>query len=297
MQDLIHQDLISSEGIFQEKELKKITSVSGGCIHKSWCIELLDGKKFFAKTTSNKDFPMLKFEANCLKQLKKYSNEEYLKVPEIIKIKQFRKNSILLLNWINLDRGDQTKLGKGLAYMHKASFEKHLKKFGWADDGFIGINIQKGGWNDNWGVYFVNFRLQPQLALAFENGFINQNYKKYLPNFINFLNKNEPNACLVHGDLWSGNSATSKSSEGIIFDPASYWADREVDIAMTRLFGGFSKDFYSGYNSIWKLSSTAEERIDIYNLYHIINHANIFKGNYINQTITLLNKVINQVKD
>ena len=297
MFELTHDDLISPEGIFQETELRKVIPVSGGCIHQSWCIELLSGEKFFAKTTSKENFLMLKFEANCLKTLKEFINEEYLIIPEPITIKSIKNHSILLLPWLKLNTGDEICLGKGLALMHQASTTKNIKSFGWEMDGFIGTSSQKGGWHQNWGFYFVNYRLKPQLDLASKKGIINFDYTKSLTSLINFLNQHNPEPSLVHGDLWSGNKSISNNGRGIIFDPASYWADREVDIAMSRLFGGFSEKFYSGYNSIWKLSNSSAKRINIYNLYHILNHANIFGGNYIQQSISLLNKIIFEVNN
>ena len=291
MEHLIRQDLIGPEGLFKETEIKNIFSVSGGCIHKSWHIELLDGRNFFVKTASSENFPMLKFEADCLKILSDFNDNEFIKIPSPIHIRKFKDNSILLLPWLELKNGDQTNLGKGLALIHKISKEKNIPRFGWNDDGFIGMNLQKGGWGDNWGEYFINFRLKPQFEIAIKHKVLDFEFNEFLPRLINTINIDNPSPSIVHGDLWSGNSGIISNEKGAIFDPASYWADREVDIAMTKLFGGFSSEFYSGYNKVWKLSSSMNERIDIYNLYHIINHANLFGGSYIEQTVKLINTI------
>ena len=108
---------------------------------------------------------------------------------------------------------------------------------------------------------------------------------------INFLEMHNPKPSLVHGDLWRGNAAIDRRGNGVIFDPAVWWADREVDISMTTLFGGFSEDFYKGYEEIWKLPSSYKERIEIYNLYHLLNHANMFGGTYEQQSLNTLKKI------
>ena len=107
------------------------------------------------------------------------------------------------------------------------------------------------------------------------------------------LDQHNPNPALVHGDLWSGNASIQSNGKAVIFDPAVWWADREVDLAMTRLFGGFSNEFYVGYESIFPIEESAKKRIDIYNLYHLLNHANIFGGSYKNQCLSSLKKLSN----
>ena len=291
MEEILLEELISLEGPLPGAKIKRTSSVYGGCIHKAWYIELDDGQEFFAKTGPSVALNMLEFESECLKALCEFASSSLLVIPKPFVVKQLKSNSILLMPWLNLNHGNQLLLGKGLASLHKASSTKDLQQFGWDKNGFIGSAIQKGGWDTNWGKYFVNMRLVPQLKIAQKWGLNKSFYEDLIEQLIPFLNKHEPQPSLVHGDLWSGNSATCKSSKGIIFDPACYWADREVDIAMTRLFGGFSKDFYSGYNSVWKLPACSKNRVDIYNLYHILNHANIFGGSYINQCLSLIKSI------
>ena len=121
MENFIRQKLTSSSGIFPGSEIKKINSVSGGCIHKSWKIELVDDRKFFAKTASNKLFRILKFEADSLHELNKFAYEAYINIPKPITLRCFKNFAILILPWLNLENGDQTNLGKGLAILHKDS--------------------------------------------------------------------------------------------------------------------------------------------------------------------------------
>ena len=212
-------------------------------------------------------------------------------MPEPLGIKQYKTGSILLLPWLNLKNGNQETLGKGLAWLHKKSSENNPSQYGWSADGFIGSTPQAKGWNKNWGDYFVKLRLIPQIKIASNWGLKLSNYKKLLLKLIEYLNNYQPLPSLVHGDLWGGNSSIDSKGRGVIYDPATYWADREVDIAMTKLFGGFTTEFYKGYESIWQLNNSYKSRIKIYNLYHILNHANIFRGSYMEQSISLMKEI------
>ena len=291
MKDILLQDLTSQDGPLFGEKIISISSVSGGCIHEAWHIRTELGKQFFVKTNSSKAFSRLEFEADCLNALGEFADEHLLLIPKPLALKQFTSNSVLLLPWLNLINGDQSNLGEGLASLHKASNSQNPKKFGWAKDGFIGSEIQKGGWEADWGECFVNLRLLPQLKNASKWGLHSSTYEKLIVKIIPFLNEHNPQPSLVHGDLWSGNSGIQINGKGVMFDPASWWADREVDIAMTKLFGGFSDSFYQGYNKIWKIEKGSEKRRDVYNLYHIINHANIFGDSYIGQCLALIKKL------
>tara|TARA_Y100001968_G_scaffold3933_1_gene3446 strand:- start:365 stop:1258 length:894 start_codon:yes stop_codon:yes gene_type:complete len=295
MEDTLLKTLTSEEGPIPGEKIIEISSISGGCIHKAWHIELKNGQQLFAKTSPPEAFPMLKFEAECLKKLKEFANKDLLLIPEPLAIKKLKNHSILLLPWLKLNNSHQKILGQGLAYLHKTSTANNPKKFGWATDGFIGREIQKGGWENNWGKCFANLRLLPQFQKASSWGLNSNQYKKIIAELIPFLNQHQPEPSLVHGDLWIGNCAINQNSKGVLFDPASWWADREVDIAMTKLFGGFSDEFYQGYKEIWELPKSSGNRTNIYNLYHLINHANMFGGSYKNQSLSLLKTISEQL--
>ena len=123
----------------------------------------------------------------------------------------------------------------------------------------------------------------PQLSILKSNIVDQETINKIKEKIKSELLNHQPTNVLVHGDLWSGNAGMDKSGKGVIFDPASWWADNEVDIAMTRLFGGFEKEFYEEYHRIFPIKKNFENRIIIYNFYHILNHANMFGGSYLNQ--------------
>ena len=188
---------------------------------------------------------------------------------------------------------DQKKLGKGLGEMHLKSAESNPKMFGFPVEGFIGTTDQKKGWEDNWIDCFLNLRIIPQLLILnpkiLEKETINKLKEKIKLELLN----HKPINVLVHGDLWSGNAGMEKSGKGVIFDPASWWADNEVDIAMTKLFGGFRKEFYEEYHKIFPIKKGFEKRIIIYNFYHILNHANMFGGSYFNHVKNYVKAILN----
>ena len=280
MEELIKKALSNSNKISKDSLIEKIIPVGGGCIHKAWCIHFQNRKKIFAKSNHIDNINMFKFERECLKNLKRFSKETHICVPESIDLIHYQNISILLLEWIDIKQSQQNFLGKGLALLHKASSEWNQKNFGWEEDGFIGSNTQVSGWKSNWGEFFVNYRLKPQLSQAKTWGVRVDEYEDVLIKLTSYLNDHDPKSSIVHGDLWSGNCGTTKNGLGTLYDPASYWADREVDISMTKLFGGFNREFYKGYEEIWPLDKFSKDRTDIYNLYHLLNHANMFGGPY-----------------
>ena len=280
MEDLIKKALSSSNKLEKNYLIDKINPVGGGCIHDAWCVQFQNGRKIFAKSSHIDNINMFKFERECLSALRRYANESYITIPKPIDLLSYTNLSILLMEWIEIKQSQPNLLGKGLALLHRESTLENNRNFGWEEDGFIGSNNQKSGWDDDWGNFFVNYRLRPQLIKAANWGLKAEDYEDILIYLSSYLNAHNPRVSLVHGDLWSGNCGRTQSGLGILYDPACYWGDREVDIAMTKLFGSFNKDFYKGYEDIWPLDHSVKDRTDIYNLYHLLNHANIFGGSY-----------------
>jgi len=227
---------------------------------------------------------------NLIKENLLKSNNNYLKIPEIISV---NKNEIQMKN---IETSFENKnlienLALGLAKLH----EQKNRFYGLEYDNYIGLNPQKNIISNNWGEFFTKFRLAYQISLIkdkeikqdFEN-FLDENLKK----IEKFLNETTSYASLVHGDLWSGNVLFSKDDVYLI-DPAVYYADREVDIAMTELFGGFNNTFYEIYNTYLPLSKSYNIKKIIYNLYHYLNHYNLFGNSYLNSCVSSL-KFINE---
>jgi len=270
---------------------KSIEQVHGGDIHNAWRIEFSNKKLFLKRNIRNKKF--LEFEKYCLQNLRKYINQENLVIPEVIAYKNIKNIEILLIEWIDMHNFDQKKLGKGLGELHLKSAESNPKMFGFPVEGFIGTTDQKKGLEDNWIDCFLNLRIIPQLLSLKSRILDKETINKVKEKIKSELLNHKPINALVHGDLWSGNAGMDKNGKGVIFDPASWWADNEVDIAMTKLFGGFRKEFYEEYHRIFPIKNGFEKRIIIYNFYHILNHANMFGGGYLNQVEDYVKAILN----
>ena len=270
---------------------KSIEQVHGGDIHSSWKIEFANKKVFLKRNEKEKKY--LEFEKYCLKNLRKYINKKNLVVPEVFAYQNINNIEILLLEWIDMENLDQKNLGKGLGEMHLNSTESNPTIFGYPVEGYIGMTDQKKGWEKNWIDCFLKLRIMPQLSILKSNILDKETINKVKLKIKSELISHQPTNSLVHGDLWSGNVGIEKSGRGVIFDPACFWADNEVDIAMTRLFGGFRKEFYEEYHKIFPIKKGFENRIIIYNFYHILNHANMFGGSYLNQVKNYVKAILN----
>ena len=269
---------------------KSIEQVNGGDIHSAWKIEFANRKIFLKRNNREKKF--LEFEKYCLQNLKNYINPKYLIVPEVIAYKNIENIEILLIEWIDMKNFDQKNLGKGLGEIHLNSSQSSPKNYGYPVEGFIGLTNQKKGWENNWIDCFLNLRIIPQLSMLKSNFLDKEIIKRVKEKIKSELLNHEPINTLVHGDLWSGNIGVDENGKGVIFDPASWWADNEVDIAMTKLFGGFRKEFYEEYHKIFPIRKGFEKRIVIYNFYHILNHANMFGGSYFYQVKSYIKSIL-----
>tara|TARA_B100000287_G_scaffold384768_1_gene391502 strand:- start:203 stop:1081 length:879 start_codon:yes stop_codon:yes gene_type:complete len=290
MENLSHIEVSEICNQLGKSSPKNIRQVLGGDIHESWQIEF-ENKKFFLKRNKRKkDF--LKFEEYCLRNLQENITEEVLIVPKVISYLKVKNVELLLMDWIDMQNGDQKKLGEGLGKMHLKSAESNPKKFGYPVTGYIGITDQNKGWEKNWIDCFINLRIKPQLSILKDPSLDIKTKDKIHEKIKLELTKHKPINTLIHGDLWYGNVGIDKEGKGVIFDPACWWADSEVDIAMTRLFGGFKKEFYEEYHKIIPIKKGLEKRIIIYNFYHILNHANMFGGSYSHQVQDYVKKII-----
>ena len=269
---------------------KSIKQVFGGDIHTSWKIEF-QNTNYFLKRNERK-IRFLKFEESCLNNLQKYINYENLVIPQTILYLEVNNVELLLMKWIDMNNSDQQKLGRGLGEMHIESNKFNPKSFGYSTQGFIGTTSQIEGWEKNWTKCFINLRIEPQLNLLGKN-FVNHDIKNKIKSKIESeLCDHIAHNSLVHGDLWAGNIGVTELNKGVIFDPASWWADCEVDIAMTRLFGNFQNEFYENYYKIIPIKKGYKKRTTIYNFYHILNHANMFGGSYRNQVKNYIQNIL-----
>jgi fructosamine-3-kinase len=273
--------------------LRNSSPVSGGNINAAYRLEGADNTRYFLKLNDARHHPMFIAEATGLDTLFATNT---LRVPQAIAHGIAGENSYLILEYLGLGRhGNATLLGEQLAALHRYSSEQ----FGFAQDNFIGSTPQPNATNVNWIELWKEQRLGFQLHLAAQNGYGGQLQSlgaKLLDALPTFFVGYTPQPSLLHGDLWSGNHAFLADGTPAIFDPAVYYGDRECDIAMTELFGGYPSDFYAAYQTAWPLDSGYKSRRELYNLYHILNHANLFGEGYVRQTIQMMLKLLAQVK-
>lgn len=263
----------------------KATAVGGGDISAAWRIETQDGSVFL-KTGSTDAFEMFAAEAEGLSELKA---ARAVRVPEVLAVGQCAGDAFLALEWLVLEPPDtrsERLLGEQLAMMHRTVKDR----FGWHRDNTIGRTPQHNNWSDDWAGFFGTHRLGFQLTLAKKNGFSGELQKegaRLLTRLPSYFEGHSLVPSLLHGDLWGGNWSSCQGLP-VIFDPAVYFGDRETDLAMTRLFGGFDTAFYSAYESAWPLQPGSRARTDLYQLYHVLNHLNLFGGGYLSRAIGLM---------
>ena len=236
----------------------------GGCIHE--CYRTSAG---FLKTNKPGFADAFAAEADGLEALRRAG----LRAPAPLAHGVEEDRAFLLMELLDLSpRGDFAALGRMLAHAHRIPGPR----FGWQRDNYIGATPQQNGWSDSWADFWWTRRMAPQLALATEKGFV----LKAPP--LELLQQHEPQPSLLHGDLWSGNVGFTRDGPAV-FDPAVYYGDREADLAMTELFGGFPPAFYAAYDEAFPRDEGYARRKPLYNLYHLLNHLNLFGGGYLAQ--------------
>ena len=285
-------------------------SVSGGCIHQAWCLRMADGGRLFAKTNHSTCLALLEAEADGLQALQtvarkipaKQDAATTLVIPAPLALAVVGDQAVLVLEWLELGSGAGSKtsdgakqwraFGQALAALHRHSLETASSGYGWNRDNYIGAGAQPNGWCSDWGRFFVERRLTPQLDWLNRNGAALRGSDELLRRVPDWLAGHDTQPCLVHGDLWSGNAALTRDGANALFDPAVYRGDREVDLAMAQLFGGFPQSFFQGYEQEWPLPSGHQDRVSLYNLYHLLNHANLFGGSYQQQAQVCLDRLL-----
>jgi len=204
-------------------------------------------------------------------------------------------SAYLVLEFIDLARAAGAKthaeLGRGLAKLHRTTADG----FGWHRDNTIGSIPQINTWMDGWVEFFAEHRLGYQLRMAADNGIEKKTLlagEQLLVRLNGFFTAYTPIPSLLHGDLWAGNFSADSAGGAVVFDPAPYFGDRETDLAMTELFGGFGRAFYDAYSSLWALDEGYGTRKTLYNLYHVLNHFNLFGGSYGTQARSMIHQLL-----
>ena len=304
-------------------EIKNRQSVGGGCINQGYAVRS-DTDTYFIKLNQASRVEMFEAEALGLKQMLETNT---IRVPQPICVGWAGDSAYIVMEWLEFagttsNTQSWEEMGRQLARMHQAKLPQPQEKlkvsklkvessnlplrgtlreqhsnlqpstcFGWDMNNTIGSTPQINTWTSDWAEFFAEHRLGYQFKLARRRGG-NFPQQERLLAMVPKLLAHQPQPSLVHGDLWGGNAAITKSGEPVILDPATYVGDREVDIAMTELFGGFPAAFYRAYNDAWPLDQGYRQRSTLYNLYHILNHFNLFGGGYESQASRMMEQIL-----
>ena len=261
----------------------KVSPVSGGCINDCYKLET-QKSNYFVKL--NGTINLFEEENKGLDLLR--ASKTFF-IPKVYKFGVFESSNFLLMEWIQeKNKADNfwNVFAKNLSELHSTTNDK----FGLDHDNYIGSLKQSNTYYYDGIEFFINTRLVPQLEKL--NSLNNSSFFKKFDILFNLLDEIIPvyQPSLLHGDLWSGNFLIDHNGHACIIDPAVYYGNREVDIAMTKLFGGFSEEFYSNYNDYLPMLNGWQERMPIWNLYPLLVHANLFGSSYLNQINSILNK-------
>lgn len=256
------------------------TPCSGGCISRAEFIQVGDGRDFFVKSHPNgKD--VFREEAKGLEAIRQL---QQVRVPEPIAVGEAEDGPCLILEFVRSSRQKGSRFfetfGRQLAQLHQKS-RQH--QYGWTSDNFIGSTRQQNTHSDSWVDFFRQSRLQFQMHLARGHGYSSPELDRAVDALCarleDLLDVND-GASLLHGDLWSGNYLVDESGSPTLIDPAVYFGHREAELSMTQLFGGFPDAFYSAYDEAWPMQPGWQDRTELYQLYHLLNHLNLFGPSY-----------------
>ena len=265
-------------------------AVGGGCINECLRWETASGPAFVKLATRDR-LSMFEAESEGLREL---AAAAAVRVPQVLGVGGSDRHAFIALEWLELggrSRRAGHALGEQLARLHRVRAEKH----GWHRDNTIGATPQHNEPCADWPRFFAERRLGFQLDLAARNGHrgpLIERGRRLCERLDDFFVNCRPAPSLLHGDLWGGNWAVTVSGEPVVFDPAVYYGDREADLAMTRLFGGFGPEFYAAYEAAWPLDPGAGTRVALYNLYHVLNHLNLFGGGYCVQALGMIDRLL-----
>ncbi len=273
----------------QSFQVQTQRAIGGGCINQA--VAVADQQRtFFVKTNRAKQLAMFEAEYDGLQAM---YDSRTIRVPQPLCCGVAEGVSYIVMEWIALGgQGDDhawQQMGEQLAAMHQTTSSEG---FGWHRDNTIGSTPQPNGWGTDWSVFWRDRRLGPQFELAHRQQGQFPRRDELMSAIPRLLKGHTPKASLLHGDLWSGNAAITDSGEPVILDPATYYGDLEADLAMTELFGRFSPSFYQAYQSVTPLDKGYAQRRTLYNLYHILNHFNLFGGSYAGQSNRMIDQIL-----
>ncbi|MCD7904976.1 MAG: fructosamine kinase family protein [Clostridiales bacterium] len=274
--------------------------IYGGDINRTYRLTLSDGSKAFLKCNDIKNYDFFRAEEEGLNSLLR---TEAIGVPKVLAVgsDRFKGNSFLLTEYLETKpkiKNYWEIFGRELAKLHRtktygATSENRELRFGFKTDNYIGVSKQINKPKTNWIEFFRDCRLKPQIHMAEKR--LNSELKKKCEILLECLDSFliEPEfPSLIHGDLWSGNALCGPDGKAWIFDPAVYIGNFEAELAMTELFGGYPASFYGAYNEVNHIGRGYKDRKDLYNLYHMLNHLNLFGASYLNAVSRIVNRYV-----
>jgi protein-ribulosamine 3-kinase len=278
--------------------VEAVHAVGGGSRWRTLRIDNVDGgtpAQVFAKVGAAGVGEVFEAERDGLELLRGVNSA--LRIPRVLACGKVAGDSVLILEWIDLEplgAASGAAFGTALAGLHRTTAER----FGLERDNFIGASVQINRQEGDWVTFWQHQRLLYQLQLAEMNRYPSRlisRGERLVADCGAFFQSYRPVASLLHGDTWAGNAAADTAGMPVTFDPAVYYGDREADVAMTELFGGYPGDFYAAYRNAWPLDAGYATRKQLYNLYHILNHANLFAGDYVRQSERMIEALLAEI--
>ena len=282
-----HIETCISEATSSFFSIESRSPIGGGCISAAERLSG-EGQSYFIKTNRPDFLEQFQAEQDSLEAL---AATRAFRIPKPIVSGQAEDKSYLILEYIETGSPGAKgwkDFGQQLAALHKIP----QAYFGWIRDNVIGSTFQSNRRHDNWIDFWREERLEPQVRWARERGFDLRGASTLLERFPEFFDGYAPQPSLLHGDLWSGNAAFDSQGQPFLFDPCCYFGDRETDLAFTEFFGGFSREFYEAYDEALPLDSGYGRRKTLYNLYHCLNHFNLFGSGYASQAQAMVDELI-----
>ena len=290
MWQAIEQEITAATGV--PFRVRDSAAIGGGCINDAVRLQG-ENRTFFVKINRAERLSMFEAEAAGLAAIR---GTRTVRAPEPVAWGIDGQRCWLALEFIGLTTGrddTEARLGEQLAAMHRTGSDR----FGWERDNTIGSTPQPNPWTANWSQFLGEQRLGFQLALARDNGATRRLVDRgelLVAKLPAFFSDYRPVPSLLHGDLWGGNWSADDDGRPVLFDPAVYFGDREADLAMTELFGGFGERFYQAYDATWPLDDGYPTRRVLYNLYHVLNHFNLFGGGYEAQAQRMVERLLSE---
>jgi protein-ribulosamine 3-kinase len=275
-----------SKALFKQVEVFEVSSVGGGSISHTYKLKSSVGMFFLKAYDGENAIDMFTAEAKGLELLRSKSK---ITIPKVISLYNEDGSSYLFMDYISSSIRNSNywqELAIKMAELHQQT----NAQFGLKDNNFIGSLPQQNDFTDNWLSFFINHRILPLVQLATDRNLVSNLFvddiERLLKNLANLLPIERP--ALVHGDLWSGNLMVDSQGHPCLIDPAVYYGHREMDLAFSHLFGGFEQSFYDAYQEVYPLEPDFDSRVDIYNIYPLLVHLNLFGKSYLRQIESIL---------